>query len=25
LRAMLNLTVDYMNNPMKSTSTGMKK
>lgn len=25
LRAMLNLTVDYMNSPMKSTSTGMKK
>ncbi|HCM77366.1 MAG TPA: amidohydrolase [Cytophagales bacterium] len=25
LRAMLNLTVDYMNNPMKSTSTGIKK
>lgn len=25
LRAMLNLTVDYMKSPMKSTSTGMKK
>jgi len=25
LRAMLNLTVDYMNSPMKSTSTGMRK
>lgn len=25
LRAMLNLTVDYMNNPIKSTSTGIKK
>lgn len=25
LHAMLNLTVDYMNSPLKSTSTGMKK
>ena len=25
LRAMLNLTVDYMKDPMKTTSTGMKK
>ena len=25
LHTMLNLTVDYMNSPMKSTSTGMKK
>ncbi|GAB1444756.1 MAG: amidohydrolase [Cyclobacteriaceae bacterium] len=25
LRAMLNLTVDYMNNPMKGTNTGMRK
>lgn len=25
LRAMLNLTVDYMNSPMKGVSTGMKK
>lgn len=25
LRAMLNLTVDYMKSPMKSTTTGMKK